>query len=108
MIEKGVIPPEIKVGNLKSLRTIADVRDAVNAYYMLVTKKPKAGEIYNIGGEYSCKVGDILQYLLSISSYKKKIKIIKDPSRYREIDADLQIPDVKKFKNHTGWNQNII
>ena len=33
----------------------------------------------------------------------KKIKIIKDPSRYREIDADLQIPDVKKFKNHTGW-----
>lgn len=103
MIEKGVIPPKIKVGNLNSLRTIADVRDAVNAYYMLVTKKPKAGESYNIGGEYSCKVGDILKYLLSISSYRKKIKIIKDPTRYRAIDADLQIPDVKKFKNHTGW-----
>ena len=38
MIENNLIPPVVKVGNLKSLRTIADVRDAVRAYYMLVTK----------------------------------------------------------------------
>ena len=33
MIEAGMIDPVVKVGNLKSLRTIADVRDAVRAYY---------------------------------------------------------------------------
>ena len=37
MIEAGLIEPIVKVGNLKSLRTYADVRDAVRAYYMLVT-----------------------------------------------------------------------
>ena len=37
MIEAGLIPPVVKVGNLDSLRTIADVRDAVSAYYLLVT-----------------------------------------------------------------------
>ena len=37
----------IKVGNLNSLRTIADVRDAVRAYYLLVTKDPVPGGIYN-------------------------------------------------------------
>ncbi len=103
MIENKMIPPKIKVGNLKSLRTIADVRDAVRAYYLLVTKKPLAGETYNIGGNFSCQVGDILKYLLGISNYKKKIEIIKDPLRMRKIDADLQIPDVTKFKKHTNW-----
>ena len=40
MAEKGLIEPIIKVGNLKSMRTIADVRDAVKAYYLLVTVNP--------------------------------------------------------------------
>ena len=71
MIEHNMIPPIIKVGNLKSLRTIADVRDAVKAYYLLLTKKPTPGEAYNIGGNFSCKVSDILNYLLSISTTKK-------------------------------------
>ena len=56
MIENNLIPATVKVGNLKSLRTIADVRDAVRAYYMLVTKNPIPGEFYNIGGSYSCSI----------------------------------------------------
>ena len=107
MIEKKMIPPTIKVGNLKSLRTIADVRDAVKAYYLLVTKKPIAGEYYNIGGNYSCTVGEILKYLISISTSKNLIKIKVDKNRLRPIDADLQIPDTKKFYNHTGWKPSI-
>ena len=50
MIEAGLIEPKVMVGNLKSLRTYADVRDAVRAYYMLVTVNPIPGEYYNIGG----------------------------------------------------------
>ena len=105
-IELGYQKNEIKVGNLKSLRTVADVRDAVRAYYLLVTKKPKFGEAYNIGGSYSCTVGEILKYLLKISKIKNtKIKI--DNNRLRPIDADLQLPDIRKFKNHTGWKPQI-
>jgi GDP-D-mannose dehydratase len=26
-----------------------------------------------------------------------------DPDRLRPIDADLQVPDVRKFTAHTGW-----
>ena len=106
LIEKGYQKKEIYVGNLKSLRTVADVRDAVNAYYILVTKKPQFGESYNIGGSYSCSVGDILKYLLNLSKVKN-IKIIKDKNRFRPIDADLQIPDISKFKKHTGWMPQI-
>ena len=102
LAEIGKTNYTIQVGNLPSLRTIADVRDAVIAYYKLVTIKPQFGESYNIGGEKTLKVGEILDFLISLSSVKKKFKIIIDKNRLRPIDADLQIPDCTKFKNHTG------
>ena len=101
LAEAGYIKPIIKVGNLKSLRTIADVRDAVRAYFMLLTINPKKGEYYNIGGTYSLEVGEVLKYLISISSIKSDLKIEIDKSRLRPIDADLQIPNTKKFQDHT-------
>jgi GDP-D-mannose dehydratase len=58
MIETGVIPPVIKVGNLESLRTWSDVPDGVKAYYKLVTINPIPGEYYNIGGTFHCTLGE--------------------------------------------------
>ena len=102
MIEAGLQEPTIYVGNLQSLRTYADVRDAVKAYYMLVTKNPIGGEYYNIGGEYTCEIGEMLDYLISQST-TDNITIEVDKDRLRPIDADLQVPDTTKFREHTGW-----
>ena len=107
MIEHGHIPPVVKVGNLESLRTVADVRDAVRAYYMLVTINPISGAYYNIGGRHSCTIGDILNTLLSFSPKKSEIRIEVDPERLRPIDADLQVPNTAKFEAHTGWKPVI-
>jgi GDPmannose 4,6-dehydratase len=106
MIELNKIKPVIKVGNLDSLRTFADVRDAVHAYYLLLTKNPKPGETYNIGGTYICTIREMLNFLISLSKVKN-IKIVEDPSRLRPIDADLQIPNSKKFIEATGWKPKI-
>lgn len=106
MIEHGLQEPKILVGNLESLRTYADVRDAVKAYWMLLNVNPMPGAYYNIGGTYTCKVGETLNYLLSKSTVKD-IEVIKDSSRLRLIDADLQVPDITKFKELTGWEPII-
>tara|TARA_B100000212_G_C27383267_1_gene538046 strand:+ start:3365 stop:4372 length:1008 start_codon:yes stop_codon:yes gene_type:complete len=106
MIEANQIDPVVKTGNLDSLRTFADVRDAVDAYYKLVTVNPIAGEYYNIGGTYTCSIGEMLDKLLSLSNLKS-IKVQTDPIRLRPIDADLQVPDTEKFKKHTGWEPKI-
>lgn len=106
MIEEGMIPPTVKTGNLNSLRTWADVRDAVRAYYMLVTVNPIAGECYNIGGTYSCTVGEMLDYLISIST-RDDIEVETEQARLRPLDADLQLPDSSKFCSHTGWEPTI-
>lgn len=106
MIEAGAIEPVVRVGNLDSLRTFADVRDAVHAYYLLVTKNPTAGEFYNIGGSHVAKVGEMLNTLIKLSTHEH-IRIEVDESRLRPIDADLQIPDTRKFEQHTGWKPEI-
>ncbi len=106
MIEAGLIPPIVKTGNLDSLRTFADVRDAVRAYHMLVTVNPKPAAYYNIGGTYTCTIAEMLNTLLS-SSTVKGIRVETDPERLRPIDADLQVPNTAKFEAVTGWKPKI-
>lgn len=103
-IEKGLQEPVIHVGNLKSVRTFADVRDTVRAYWLLVNKCP-AGEVYNIGGDRSLTVGEMLDILLSMTCIKPKIKI--EPFLLRPSDVTLQVPDSSKFKKVTGWTSKI-
>ncbi|MCA0301831.1 MAG: GDP-mannose 4,6-dehydratase [Proteobacteria bacterium] len=107
MIEAKRIPPVVKVGNLQSLRTVADVRDAVRAYFMLVTVNPVPGAYYNIGGTHSCTIKDILDTLISYSTARDAIRVEVDPDRLRPIDADLQVPNTAKFHAHTGWKPEI-
>lgn len=106
MIEEGRMEPIVRVGNLDSLRTWADVRDAVRAYHLLVTCQPVGGAYYNIGGTFTCSVREMLDKLISLSTHKG-IQIEIDPDRLRPIDADLQVPDTRKFETHTGWKPEI-
>ena len=107
LIENNLLPPVVKTGNLESIRTVADVRDAVNAYFLLVTNDliPK-GAVFNIGGSFTASVREILEKLISLSTVKNISHEI-DPNRIRPIDADLQIPDVAKFKSYTSWEPNF-
>ena len=107
LIEAGLSDPIIKVGNLDSLRTFADVRDAVHAYYLLLNSDFKNGDYFNIGGDYTCTVGEMLETLISLSTLKNKISVEVEQKRLRPIDADLQIPNLNKFKNLTNWSPKI-
>ncbi len=107
MIEADMIPPVIHVGNLDSTRTIADVRDAVRAYHMLLTvgERHSAGQAYNIGGDHTCTVRDVLATLMRISGVAAEV--VPDPARMRPIDATYQVPDCSKFIARTGWRPEI-
>jgi GDPmannose 4,6-dehydratase len=107
MIEAGLIPAVVKTGNLQSVRTWADVRDAVRAYHLLVTQDPVPGAYYNIGGSFTCSVEDMLHHLISISTCRDRIRVETEAARLRPLDADLQVPDTAKFRAHTGWQPEI-
>ncbi|SBW01441.1 GDP-mannose 4,6-dehydratase [uncultured Alphaproteobacteria bacterium] len=103
-IEAGVRPNPVLVGNLDSVRTIADVRDAVRAYWLLL-ENCEPGEVYNIGGEVSMTVGDILDHYKRLA--RVPIDHAVDPKRLRPSDVTLQIPDTSKFREATGWRPTI-
>lgn len=105
-IEAGMAPPVVRVGNLASTRTILDVRDAVRAYRLLLTSDPPPGSYFNIGGDTSMTVGEILDALVSMST-AGDVHVEVDPDRVRPIDADLQIPDTSRFRSLTGWRPEI-
>ena len=100
--EKGLGDYTIKHGNLDSVRTYNHIDDAVHAYWLAVDKCDY-GEVYNIGGDYTCTVGDALDMLISRSTVKDKLKKVLDPDRVRPTDITLQIPDSTKFREKTGW-----
>lgn len=99
-IEAGIRQNPVKVGNLHSVRTLADVRDAVRAYWLLLEKCP-AGEVYNIGGNRTMTMGELLECLKGMSSVRIEHEV--DPTLLRPSDVTLQIPDVTKFMQATGW-----
>ncbi|OGS38239.1 MAG: hypothetical protein A2551_03885 [Elusimicrobia bacterium RIFOXYD2_FULL_34_30] len=87
-------------GNLDSVRTIIDVRDAMESYWIAL-KKCEFGEIYNIGGTTVMKVGDFLNVLKKMA--RCKIPSKPEPGLFRPTDVTLQIPDTSKFMKQTGW-----
>ncbi len=104
-IETGKKEPVIYVGNLDSVRTYLDVKDAVRAYWL--TQQCPAGEVYNIGGNQTMKVGEMLDMMIGMSPMKDKIRIEVDTKRLRPSDVTLQVPSTERFEKVTGWRPMI-
>ncbi len=98
-IEEG-LQDKLVHGNLDSVRTFVDVRDAMKAYWDAVVYC-EPGEVYNIGGTTTMTVGEFLEKLISMA--KVKIPTQLDPTLLRPADVTLQIPYVEKFMKKTGW-----
>ena len=87
-------------GNLDSVRTIIDVRDAMRAYWEAALYCTP-GEVYNIGGDKTITVGEFLD-LLKFHA-KTPIVCAQDQSLLRPSDVTLQIPSTEKFQKATNW-----
>lgn len=87
-------------GNLDSVRTLIDVRDAMEAYRLAILKC-SPGEAYNIGGQTTMSVGEFLAILKEKANAKINSKL--DGGLLRPSDVTLQIPDCSKFINKTNW-----
>ena len=101
-IEAG-IRKNLGVGNLEPIIDLIDVRDSMRAMWLL-TKKGKWGEAYNICTGKGRKMEEILEILTSMS--RKKIKVVKDPAKFRPADDPIFVGANTKLRK-LGWEPKI-
>jgi len=101
-VEKGQTNT-LNTGKLESVRDIVDVRDCVQAMWLLM-EHGVPGEAYNICSGRGYKMRDILDMLLSMSP--KKTKITQSPEKMRPSDDNILIGDNSKLRR-LGWKPQI-
>jgi len=90
----------LRHGNLDSIRTIIDVKDAMRSYW-IASERCEYGQPYNIGGRDILSVGEFLNRI--IDHAKCPIKTQEDKSLLRPVDVTKQIPNTSKFDTLTGF-----
>lgn len=95
----------IKVGNLESSRDFLDVRDAVEAIWMLC-RKPAAGEIFNLCSGTPIKISRLLAIMLACAGADVKVEV--DSKRLRGTsDINEIFGSYKKLQDHCDWKPKI-
>lgn len=104
MIERGLLAPVLKVGNLDPSRDIMDVRDAVRAYAALM-KTGTPGTIYNVASGVARPVRSIVEAL--VSRARVPVRIEQDPSRIRPSDVPVLAGNPRRLQQATGWSPQV-
>lgn len=108
LMELGLQERVLKIGNLKTKRVVMDVKDCVNAYYLLMMNPKSNKGVFNVCGDNVHEMQyytDLLIYN-SILAYDEIKQQIYEPF-YRPIDIQVQIGDTKELVELTGWKTTI-
>jgi GDP-4-dehydro-6-deoxy-D-mannose reductase len=103
-IKRGLREAEIEVGNLDVRRDFLDVRDVCDAYVVLL-KKGRMGETYNVCSGQSYRVGDLLRQLCTRAGVHVDIRV--EVARLRPVDTPELRGDATKMRQHTGWSAKV-
>jgi GDP-4-dehydro-6-deoxy-D-mannose reductase len=101
----GLQEKVLKIGNLQTQRVVIDVRDCVNAYYLLMMNPSSYGKVFNVCGEQVHKMQFFTDKLIEASGIPyDEIEQRIDNKLYRPIDIEIQIGDSTELKEITGWS----
>lgn len=103
-ITVGQKEPLIEVGNLDPARDFTDVRDVVEAYWLLL-QKGNSGQPYNVCSERAYSIRDIMNILMNEAGVKARIESV--PGLKRKVDIPVLLGSREKIFRQTGWEPKI-
>lgn len=109
LIERGLAPPRLAVGNLDAVRDFLDVEDVVAAYLCLLDRRVPAGA-YNVASGVPRTARDVLEALLALSglggpSAPTRVEIAVQPELWRP--TDRAVGDATRLREVTGWAPTV-
>lgn len=102
--DAGLSEGTIETGDTTIIRDFVDVRDVVNAYYMLLTEGTP-GEIYNICSGTGIALSDIIDQIADIVGVKVSTKV--NPEYVRPNDNRVVVGSHEKITTELGWQPVI-
>ncbi len=102
--KSGATKGIIETGDTTIVRDFVDVRDVVNAYYMLLTNGT-AGEIYNVCSGSQIALSDIIDQIAQIVGVKVTTKV--NPDFVRPSDNRVIVGAHDKITKELGWKPQI-
>jgi GDP-4-dehydro-6-deoxy-D-mannose reductase len=103
-VAHGIQKPVIHIGNGTIVRDFVDVRDVVEAYYLLLTRGAK-GEVFNVCSGQGRAIQDIVTLLSEMLSIR--VKTIQEQSWIRPIDNPRIVGSYQKIQQNLGWKPTI-
>jgi GDP-4-dehydro-6-deoxy-D-mannose reductase len=104
LIEAGLAPPILEVGNLRTSRDFTDVRDVARAYRLAV-ECGQAGAVYNVCSGQAQRIEKLLSLLIEASSAMVEVRV--DPAKYRPAENPIMLGSSAALAEATGWRPQI-
>lgn len=94
----------LEMGNPTPRRDLADVRDVVRAYRLLV-EKGEPGEVYNVATGHDVVIGDLARRLIALAGVD--LELVTDAVELRPVDVPVLRGDPGKLQRATGWSPQV-
>lgn len=92
----------LKIGNLDTVRIVADVRDIANAFFLIMISDKTTGQIYNVSAGTPQKMRYYTETLIKLSGLDN-VSFEIEPKFWRPIDIQYQDGDCTKLIEELGW-----
>ncbi len=93
-------------GDGKQKRSFSDVRDTVQALYLLLESPEAKGEVVNVGNDVECSILDLAKLVKEITKSASEIKFLSYQEAYgvdEFEDVRRRRPNLHKLKSLTGF-----
>lgn len=98
-VERG-IRKELLVGNVDIVRDLLDVRDGVEAFWM-IAERGRVGDVYNICSGHGYSLREVLDQFKALAKVQVYTQV--DPAKLRPIDELVKVGDPAKLMG-LGWS----
>jgi GDP-4-dehydro-6-deoxy-D-mannose reductase len=102
-IERGAVPPLLRVGNLRSARDFSDVRDIVRGYVVLM-ERGAPGEAYNLCTGETVSIAAIVDGLRAETSVP--FEVVEESARVRRREIPRVVGNAARARA-LGWLASI-